>query len=161
MESSRSSRRSQNRWDPDALEGTPFSPLSWGACVVEVELNAVSLEIAVRGIWFAFNVGVLLDESLARRAMESELIDIFNVCCNGEIAWKSAGTHSSDFAAACNSPALFVRFLPGKKTQSGALEGLVSSTFAPAFVSAVSQATGFYYDCLPLSRSLILQYAET
>lgn len=160
MEASRSSRQNRIRWNPLTCRGTPFAPLSWGVCVVEVELNAVTLEIGIRGIWLAFDVGSLLDEGIARRAVESELAETLTLSRNEEVGWESAGTHTNDFTIQSNSPALSVQFISGKKGQYGVLEGLVTSTFAPAFVSAVSQATGFYFDCLPLSRSLILQYAE-
>lgn len=138
------------RWDPEAFRGVPFSPLSWASCVVEIELDAVSFEIAIRGVWIALHVGALADEKKAAAIVENELKSAFEMCGARGVATGTAEPLE-----------LSIRFVQGTGARPAALDGIAANAFAPAFVTAVSQAAGFYFDSLPLSRSLILQYVET
>lgn len=131
------------RWDPEGFRGAPFSPLSWASCVVEIELDVVTFEIEIRGIWLAIDPGSLLNEKLATSLVESELKYAVELC----------GGESRSF-----EPSII--FLQRSGTRPAALDGIATNAFAPAFVSAVSQATGFYFDSLPLSKTLIIEYVE-
>jgi CO/xanthine dehydrogenase Mo-binding subunit len=138
------------RWHPETFRGVPFSPLSWASCVVEIELDAVSFEVAIRGVWIALYVGTLADKKKAAATVENELRSAFEMCGAKDLAPGTVGPFE-----------LSIRFVQGTGARPAAIEGIAANVFAPAFVSAVSQATGFYFDSLPLSRSLILQYGET
>ncbi|MBN1686262.1 MAG: molybdopterin-dependent oxidoreductase [Spirochaetales bacterium] len=132
------------RWDPEIFRGVPFSPLSWASCVVEIELDTVTFELSIRGVWIAIHPGSLLDEKRATSLVESELHAAFEAC----------GGYNRFFEPV-------IRFSQRSGARPAALEGIATNVFAPAFVSAVSQATGFYFDSVPLSKTLILQYLET
>jgi CO/xanthine dehydrogenase Mo-binding subunit len=156
MDVTRSKRsRSGKRWESESFQGTPFSPLSWGCCVAEVELDTVSLEIRLRGIWLSLSIGNVIDRDRIKAAIEAELAETYELCRGHEAQWWSSGMKLEG-----RVPRVSLEFVQGSGFKAGAIDGLASSTFAPAFVSAVSQATGFYFDCMPLTRALIMQYAE-
>ena len=156
MDVTRSKRsRGGKRWEPGSFQGTPFSPVSWGSCVVEVELDTVSLEIRLRGIWLSLSVGTVIDRGRIRTAIEAELAETYELCRGHEAQWWSSGMKAEG-----SIPRVSLEFVQGSGYKAGAIDGLAASTFAPAFISAVSQATGFYFDCIPLTRALIMQYAE-
>ena len=134
------------RWDPETLRGVPFSPLSWASCVVEIEMYPVSFEIAIRGVWIAIQAGSIENDENARGIVENELKTALERCTGSEIP------------LLLNN--LSIQFLRDA-TRSAALRGLAANVFTPALISAVSQATGAYFDALPLSRKLIQEYAES
>lgn len=133
------------RWDPVSFRGAPFSPLSWASCVVEIELDPVSFEITIRGVWIALQAGALENDENARGIVENELMSAFERCTGSEIPPILKN--------------LSIQFLRDS-TRSAALRGIAANVFAPALISAVSQATGSYFDALPLSRKVIQEYAE-
>jgi CO/xanthine dehydrogenase Mo-binding subunit len=124
--------------------------MSWACCVVEVELDTVSLGIRLRGIWLSLAVGQVIDDRRIKAVVESELAETYERCTGGEERWD--GPSSS-------RPKVAIEFLP-EGSRAGAVEGLAAGTFAPAYISAVSQATGFYFDSIPLNRALVYQYVE-
>jgi len=40
-------------WNGTVLDGSPFSKLSWGASVVEVEIDPIDFNPLIRGVWLA------------------------------------------------------------------------------------------------------------
>ena len=54
------------RWDQDTFKGDAYPVYSWGANVVEVEVDPVTYEIAVRGCWGVYDVGTPIDERILK-----------------------------------------------------------------------------------------------
>ncbi len=131
------------RWDPSTFTGNPFYPLSWGSCVVEIEVDTVSFDIDLRGVWLTLHLGSVIDEPTAAAVVENELRNTFAAC----------RVHTSNVIPS-------IRFFQKSGASPGPLEGMASNVFAPALVSAVSQATGFYFDTFPVSKALFLQYTK-
>ncbi len=131
------------RWDPKNFRGVPFSPVSWASCVVEIELDTVSFEISVRGVWIALHPGNVLDEKIATAVVENELKNAFSICGGSDTRFEPS-----------------IIFSQRSGSGPAPLQGIAANAFAPAFVSAVSQATGFYFDSVPLSKAMIQRYME-
>ena len=55
---------------------------------------------------------------------------------------------------------VFLTFIEDSTDESYPISGLAATLFYPAFVSAISQATGFYFDSMPLSNELIHRYVD-
>lgn len=49
-------------WDQENLSGDAYAAYGWGVNVVEVEVDPVSWEPAVTGVWGVYDVGVPIDE---------------------------------------------------------------------------------------------------
>ncbi len=62
------------RWDQKKFKGDAYPEYSWGANVVEVEIDPVTYEIKVLGIWGVYDVGVAIDEKMLRGQIEGGII---------------------------------------------------------------------------------------
>jgi len=52
------------QWDQEAFRGNAYPVYSWGANVVEVEVDPLTLETAVRGVWGVYDAGRAIDERI-------------------------------------------------------------------------------------------------
>jgi len=153
-------------WDLESLKGSPYREYSWGATVLELEIDPVTLQPNCRGIWLAIDSGSIVDlltEKLAVRMVKRMVIralgytasaqhepaDLLHILCPEE-----------RFAVPglLNLPAIEIHFI-GQGEARG-IGDLPFSGVAPAYSAAVSQATGYYIDQMPLSPEIIQQYME-
>jgi CO/xanthine dehydrogenase Mo-binding subunit len=61
-------------WDQERLRGDAYLTYSWGVNVVEVEVDPVSFEIGVTGIWGVYDVGTPIDEQLVKGQIEGGMV---------------------------------------------------------------------------------------
>ncbi|MCF8304330.1 MAG: xanthine dehydrogenase family protein molybdopterin-binding subunit [Bacteroidales bacterium] len=61
-------------WDNDTFTGDAYPVYSWGANVVEVEVDPVSCEVETKKIWAIFDVGITLDENIIRGQMQGGML---------------------------------------------------------------------------------------
>ncbi len=142
-----------NRWSQTTKTGLPFPMLSWAAAVVETEVDPVTFETEIRGIWMPVACGELLNPANARRTVENA---IFHA-----LWWCSSTYGSSREPKIDNLPPIEVEFItPETRSVSGGVEELAGSVIPSAYVSAVAQATGRYFDSLPITPELIHHYTE-
>ncbi|MDC7232722.1 MAG: xanthine dehydrogenase family protein [Spirochaetales bacterium] len=139
-------RRTANEWNEDEMTGNPFSNPSWGCAVVEVSLYTATKEISIPRIWLTVHCGTLLDPPAARSFVESE-VRLALVQCMEKQAIKPS-----------LFPELHLEFLEDKRktVQPGGLEGLALGTIPPAFIQAVSQASGLTVTGLPVNSASLL-----
>jgi len=153
-------------WDIESLRGSPYREYSWGATVLELEIDPVTLQPNCRGIWLAIDTGSIVDlltEKLAVRmvkgmviralgyaaSVEHEQSDLLHVLCPDE--------HYA-VPGFMNLPPIEINFI-GRGEARG-IGDLPFSGVAPAYGAAVSQATGYYIDQMPLSPGIIQKYME-
>ena len=154
IEVRRSSRRkSSSRWNPLTLEGNPFTAKSEIVTVVEVEVDSASLHPILKGVWCALDVGHVFDKRIAKRTVFTELAEAFELCRDYEQVWEESGQ-----AIARGVPS--IRFLNDDHPDPKPVEGLAVCSFVPAFFSAISQATSYYFDTVPLKSRLLHSYTE-
>ncbi len=148
-------------WDSEKLKGMPFNALSWGAAVVEIELDPVFLRPSIRGIWTLFDIGRIHNINAARFAAEAEILE--------SLAWVNGGTElfrpvisHTDFDAPDKSvpPDIKIDFVTDSKRSSGGMAQIPDTIIPSAFVQALSQATGIYPDTVPVTPEIIFQHLE-
>jgi CO/xanthine dehydrogenase Mo-binding subunit len=61
-------------WDGKIFDAAVFSHLSWGAAVVEVEIEPVNYTPKIRGTWLSVDGGRIFSETRARRSLKHEVI---------------------------------------------------------------------------------------
>ena len=154
LETHRSNRRSRSK-------NNVFSSISWAATVVEVEIDPVTLECSLRGVWMSVDPGMVFDEPALRRCIEIEIASTFDWCNAYESSWERSMILSSGMVGeeTRSAPPITLLLLATPRDLPGPVEGLAMGGFPPAYVSAVSQATGFQFDSLPLTNQQIQQYA--
>lgn len=141
------------RWSAESLSGNPFPTLSWAAAAVETEVDPVTFETEIRGIWMPVACGELLHPAIARRTVEN---GIFHAL------WWCSSTHGSLREPKITYlPPITITFIkPVVHTPSGGIEELAGSVVPSAYVSSVAQATGRYFDSLPVTPEVIYRYTE-
>lgn len=142
-----------HRWSPETRSGLPFQLLSWAAAVVEVEVDPVTFQTEIRGIWMPVSCGELLNPAHARKTVET---GIFHA-----LWWCSSSEGSIREPAIPRLPPIIVDFItPETRSPSSGVEELAGCVVPSAYVSAVAQATGRYFDSLPITPELIHRYTE-
>ena len=61
-------------WDTDKLSGNAYTEYSWGANVVEVEVDPVTFETAIKGIWAVYDIGTPIDEKIVQGQIEGGIV---------------------------------------------------------------------------------------
>ena len=57
-------------WDQEHFRGDAYPVYSWGTNVVEVEIDPVTYEILITGVWGVYDVGRAIDERILRGQIE-------------------------------------------------------------------------------------------
>lgn len=57
-------------WDAENFIGDAYNTYSWGANVIEVEVNPITYEVDVKGVWTAYDIGNAIDEKIIEGQIE-------------------------------------------------------------------------------------------
>ncbi|MCD6121321.1 MAG: xanthine dehydrogenase family protein [Spirochaetales bacterium] len=166
----------------DTKTATTFSSVSWAAVVTEVELDPLSFEVLIRGIWVAVDgfMGGCTDISAgensrclkaAERGIRQDIVIGLNFAAGRGIKFESGGIIEKNIQNRGYMGILpdidisFVKNEMHSEKNTGfvrtGVHGLSVAAVAPAYVSAVSQATGFYPNHLPVTPLTIQEYLES
>lgn len=61
-------------WDNEKLHGDAYNAYAWAVNVVEVEVNPITYEVDVIGIWTAFDIGKAIDEKIVYGQIDGGMI---------------------------------------------------------------------------------------
>jgi CO/xanthine dehydrogenase Mo-binding subunit len=148
-------------WDAEKLKGMPFNALSWGAAVVEVEMDPVFLRPLIRGIWTIFDIGRIHDIVAARSAGEAEIYESLNWVSGSTKLYHSQTSLSElELTDPISLPEINIDFVKGSKRSSGGISQIPDTIIPSAFVQALSQASGIYLDTVPVTPEIIFKYLE-
>ena len=148
-------------WDADKLKGMPFNALSWGAAVVEVELDPVFLRPIIRGIWSVFDLGRIHDLEAARAAGEAEIYEALSWTTGETNFYRPYVTITEiEEIEKINLPDINIDFIHDSKRASGGVSQIPDTIIPSAFVQAMSQASGIYFDTIPVTPEIIFKYLE-
>ena len=154
------------QWDQDKLRGDAYPEYSWGGNVVEVEVDPVTFEIRVVGVWGAYDIGTPIDERIIRGQIEGGVKQALGYATievmetkNGRILQASLTDYivptSKDF------PRVIFKLIPSPYEYGpyGAkCAGEVPFVGpAPALAAAVQQAVGFRVDRIPVKPEWLLE----
>ncbi len=150
-------------WDPSTCRGLPFHNISWGAVVTEVQLDPLTLVPEVRGVWAAFDCGLVYDTQYAVSIAEGGIYEA--------LAWamgeqKVTPRFYQDYVIEgqetpnLHLPPVSVVFANRAKGLPGGINEIAESLVPAAFVTALSQATGVYFDRIPLTSETIQSFLE-
>ncbi|HUV06696.1 MAG TPA: xanthine dehydrogenase family protein molybdopterin-binding subunit [Spirochaetia bacterium] len=62
------------RWDQGTFEGDAYPTYSWAVTVVEVEIDPLTCEIEVKGVWAVYDIGRAIDEKIIRGQIEGGIL---------------------------------------------------------------------------------------
>ena len=143
-------------WAADTYINTEaFAHPSWGAAVVEVEIDPVSLSPLVRGIWLAVDGGKILSQRRARRTLTTGIIQALGWCCREQISYKEGKVppefyRNSDILTPAEIPPINVDFIWNDTADPKGIGDLPFCCVPAAYVQAVSQAMDHSFEKIPL-----------
>lgn len=153
-------------WSEGSYEGDPFGVVSWGACVVEVEADPVTLGTSVRDVWLVLDAGALIDEQHARESIELGILRSLFWAGGSHVEYRKGRIPQADYLGARtpeigSTPRISIQFVGGGSRTPHKGVGEVPPACVPAaYVQAVSQATGQYLDRLPSTPRTVFSYLE-
>jgi CO/xanthine dehydrogenase Mo-binding subunit len=140
-----------------SVDKNAFSPISWGAAVVETEMEpAVSIP-RIRGIWLCIDGGRILSEQHARRAVSVSAIHALGWASREKLSYIDGKIidefiYNYDIPSPIDIPPIEVRFLESaeKTSESKGIGELPFCTIPAAYAQAVSQSLDHVFEKIPL-----------
>ncbi|MFP3959497.1 MAG: xanthine dehydrogenase family protein molybdopterin-binding subunit [Spirochaetaceae bacterium] len=167
FEISRSFRLSRSqRWDEERFRGQPFVAQAHGAAVVEVDVDPMTLDVRVRGVWMSLFAGRLIDPRAALQTAERGALQALGWATGEQVTFRDGAVRRGDYERYApdirtQNPFLSVTFVHADPKSSPRGVGEVPFACVPAaYAAAVSQATGHYVDRLPVTPRLLDSYLE-
>lgn len=62
------------KWDDEKLKGDAYPAYSWGVNVAEVEVDPVTYEVDMKGLWAVYDIGKAIDERIILGQVEGGLL---------------------------------------------------------------------------------------
>jgi CO/xanthine dehydrogenase Mo-binding subunit len=152
-------------WDSSSLQGKPFVSITPGVCAVELELDPLTYEAKIRGIWIACDAGKLYDRTgamttirktipAALSRMLAEHIDVID----GKLM--PGDSVQYDLLPPSLIPECHITFLDSTDPPRGI--GSIAHNLVPAaYAIALSQITGKPVNAVPLDPQAIYGALET
>jgi CO/xanthine dehydrogenase Mo-binding subunit len=145
---------SEIQYDENAVSG-----LSWGAAVVEAEIDPIEYIPRVRGLWLAVDGGPILAENRAKKNLTLLSIQALNwasrenvVYQNGEIPPEDLGNYSLPLPEEIPPVKIDFRWSEGNPRGLGELP---FSVVPAAYAQALSQAMDHHFTKLPIGSAEI------
>jgi CO/xanthine dehydrogenase Mo-binding subunit len=143
-------------WDSKALTGKPYVSLTSGACIVELEMDPVTYDTTVRGIWLSCNPGKLYNERHALTAVRksvqlalSKTVAEHILIKDGKLSPKESVQY--DVLPPSCIPASNIFFIGEGEIAKGV--GSIAVNLIPAaYAAALAQITGKQITELPVER---------
>jgi CO/xanthine dehydrogenase Mo-binding subunit len=155
-------------WDQENFSGDPYLYRSYGALALEVDVDPVTFIPEVSGVWLVVDAPVVLNVNQARAALEGGIIQ----CLDWVRGWKgsfergvlnTAAAGNRRYPESIRVPQITVEF---KRAEDGNISRTGQSGFRDlpfalvpaAYLSALSQATGGYFDRIPTDSQTVYRY---
>lgn len=146
-------------WDSRAFTGKPFASTTPGACAMEVELDPVTWEPSIRGVWIACDPGRLFSERDARSAVVRGVhIALSRVLCehiavvDGKFSPKDSVQY--DMLTTDRACDVDVRFIDTGREPCG-LGNIAHNLIPAAYAAALAQIIRRPVDRLPIDARYI------
>ena len=156
-------------WDDDTFTGDAYPAYSWGVNAVEVEVDPLTYEINIKGVWSAFDVGKAIDQRIIRGQIEGGIlqglgygtIEVMD-CQAGKIRQRSVTDYTIPTAMDCigmESRIIDNPYDLGPYGAKGAGE-LTLLGAGPALAAAVINALGVPIRRLPITPEYLMEVME-
>lgn len=157
------------KWDEEKLCGDAYPAYSWGVNAVEVEVDKLTYQIDVKGVWTVFDVGKAIDERIIQGQIEGGVLqglglaalEVMN-CKGGKLQQRTITDYviptAMDFAKV-ESKLIDNPYKGGPFGAKGAGELTVVGA-APALAAAVCDALGVEIHRLPVTPEYLMEVAK-
>ncbi|HWQ89972.1 MAG TPA: xanthine dehydrogenase family protein molybdopterin-binding subunit [Desulfitobacteriaceae bacterium] len=156
-------------WDKDKFQGDAYHDYSWGANVLEVEIDPLTYAINILGIWAVYDIGTPIDEKIVRGQIEGGIVQGLGYGGLEVLTAEKGSLRQNNFAGYMIPTALDVPDIvselvwnPNEKGPFGArgLGELALIGVAPALALAVQNALGRQVKQIPLTPEYIMELMQ-
>jgi CO/xanthine dehydrogenase Mo-binding subunit len=143
-------------WAGRVFDPRAFSQLSWGAAVVEVELNPFEYTPKIRGAWLGVDAGRILSETQARRSLKFSTIQALGWASREQLAYVEGQIplrhiYDYDIPSPQDIPPVHIDFIWNDTANPKGIGELPFSCVPAAYVQAVSQAVDHPFEKIPVT----------
>jgi CO/xanthine dehydrogenase Mo-binding subunit len=154
------------KWEGGQVSGSPFDTAAWACAVVELELDAWTLEPRPLGVWLCVEGGTVVAPDRAASALRSGVADALGACMVERFDPSSDADESAYFRYGLlplqRLPPISIEFLePPSRAPVKGIGELPFDTVPAAFLSALSQAADSPFSSLPVPAADILRSLES
>ncbi|MDR2793659.1 MAG: molybdopterin-dependent oxidoreductase [Treponema sp.] len=142
------------------IDKNAFSPISWGAAVVEIEMERATYIPRIRGIWLCIDGARILSRQYARRTIIISTIQALGWASREQLSYTNGKiadefVYNYDIPSSIDIPPIEVQFLDtkekkGKDEYPKGIGELPFCTIPAAYVQAVSQSLDYTFERIPL-----------
>jgi len=154
------------KWEGGQVSGAPFDTVAWACAVVELELDAWTLEPRMLGVWLCVDGGKVVAPDRAASSLRSSVADALGACLVERFDPSADAEGSAYFRYGLlpmqKLPPISIEFLEpsGREAVKGIGE-LPFDTVPAAFLSALAQAADSPFSSLPVTAAAILKPLES
>jgi CO/xanthine dehydrogenase Mo-binding subunit len=137
------------------IDSAVFAHPGWGAAVVEIEIDPVSFQPHVRGVWLAVDGGKILSQVRARRSLKTAVIHALSWVSHEQIGYTGGKIPEDCFRrysllSTMEAPPVHIDFIFNDTAAPKGIGELPFSCIPAAYVQAVSQAMNHPFEKIPL-----------
>jgi CO/xanthine dehydrogenase Mo-binding subunit len=145
-----------SNWEGRTFDPAAFAHLSWGAAVVEVEIDPIEYLPKIRGIWLGVDAGRILSEAQARRSLKSSTLQALGWASREQLSYADGQIplqhiYDYDIPSPQDMPPIHIDFLWNATGTPKGIGELPFSCIPAAYVQAVSQAVDHPFEKIPLT----------
>ncbi len=156
-------------WDEDSLKGDAYPAYSWGVNVVEVEVDSITYETKVKGVWGVYDVGAALDDRIVKGQIDGGIAQGLGYATLEVMETRQGAIQQRNFTdyiipTSLDLPRIESRLIDnpyegGPFGAKGAGE-LPLIGAAPALAAAVGQAVGVCVDRIPVTPEYLAELCQ-
>jgi CO/xanthine dehydrogenase Mo-binding subunit len=154
----------KDEWSEKDFSGTPFVSMTPGVCAVELELNPVTYEVVIRGIWLACDAGKLYNRSAAMTTIKktvpvslSRILTEHIVIKDGKMVPKNSVQY--DMLQPSLIPDPWVHILESADEPKG-IGSIAYNILPAAYAAALAQITGSPVREIPVDTHAVYEAIE-
>jgi CO/xanthine dehydrogenase Mo-binding subunit len=132
-----------------------FSHPGWGAAVTEIEIDSVSFQPRIKGVWLAVEGGKILSPSRARRSLKTAVMQALGWTCREQILYEGGKVPADlfskyDIPSPEEFPPVHVDIIRNDAAAPRGIGELPFCCVPASYVQAVSQAMDHPFEKIPL-----------
>jgi CO/xanthine dehydrogenase Mo-binding subunit len=138
------------------IKSDTFSRPGWGAAVTEIEIESVSFQPKIRGVWFVAEGGKILSRSRARRSLKTAVMQALGWACREQVRYENGKIPADlfsryDIPSPGEFPPIYVDIISNDTAAPKGIGELPFCCVPASYVQAVSQAMDHPFNKIPLS----------
>jgi CO/xanthine dehydrogenase Mo-binding subunit len=143
-------------WTGRVFDPQAFSPLSWAAAVVEVEIYPYEYAPRIRGAWLGVDAGKILSEVQARRSLRFSAIQALGWASREQLSYVEGQIplrhiYDYDIPSPPDIPPVHIDFMWNDTVNPKGIGELPFSCIPAAYAQAVSQAVDHPFETIPIT----------